>query len=116
MIEFPPLPQKLRFWPLDAQTCKLKFGSWTSHGDQIDLAKYKNMTTAEYLNFYTKNREWQSLSTSVDVQSVKYDCCDESYPDITFTFQLQRSSPAYRALMVLPCLGRKESDHRNFVT
>ena len=99
------LRQKLRFWPLDGQTCKLKFGSWTSHGDQIDLAKYKNMTTVEYLNFYTKNREWQQLSSTVDVQSVKYDCCEESYPDMTFTFQLQRSSPAYRALMVLPCLG-----------
>ena len=51
-------------------------------------------------------REWQHLSTTVDLQSVKYDCCDESYPDMTFTFQLQRSSPAYRALMVLPCLGK----------
>ena len=54
-----PFPQKLRFWPLDGQTCKLKFGSWTSHGDQIDLAKYKNMTTVEYLNFYTKNRDYK---------------------------------------------------------
>jgi len=95
---------KLRFWPLDGQTCKLKFGSWTSHGDQIALAKYRNMTTVEFLNFYTKNREWQSLGTTVDMQKVTYDCCDESYPDMTFTFQLQRSSPAYRALMVLPCL------------
>ena len=45
------------------------------------------------------------MGTTVDMQKVTYDCCDESYPDMTFTFQLQRSSPAYRALMVLPCLG-----------
>ncbi len=35
----------MRLWPLDTQRCKLKFGSWTSHGGQIDLELYKNMTS-----------------------------------------------------------------------
>ena len=50
------------------------------------------------------------MGATVDLQSTKYDCCDEQYPDITFIFQLQRSSPAYRALMVLPCLGMSNLD------
>ena len=29
----------LRLWPHESPTCKLKFGSWTSHGDQISLAR-----------------------------------------------------------------------------
>lgn len=32
----------LRSWPFDTQQCNLKFGSWTSHGNQIDLASYRN--------------------------------------------------------------------------
>ena len=35
-----------------------------------------------------------------------YQCCSEPYPDIQFTFKLQRDSPAYRAIIVLPCLGK----------
>ena len=34
----------------------MKFGSWTSHGDQIDLGLYHNMTKTENLNFYTDNK------------------------------------------------------------
>ena len=35
---------KLTYWPMEKQECKLKFGSWTSHGDEIDLSLYKNMS------------------------------------------------------------------------
>ncbi len=35
---------QLRRWPLDNQQCALKLGSWTSHGDQIDLELYMNQT------------------------------------------------------------------------
>ena len=34
----------LRYWPVDKQTCKLKFGSWTSHGEDIELRLYDNNT------------------------------------------------------------------------
>lgn len=33
----------LRQWPLDSQSCPLKFGSWTSHGEQIDLELYMGL-------------------------------------------------------------------------
>lgn len=29
----------LTYWPFDEQKCYLKFGSWTHHGDQIDLVE-----------------------------------------------------------------------------
>ncbi|XP_059082265.1 acetylcholine receptor subunit alpha-type acr-16-like isoform X1 [Tigriopus californicus] len=94
----------LRYWPLDTQECKLKFGSWTSHGHQIDLALYRNMTQVELLDFYTNNREWVSLATVAQRNRIVYDCCPETYPDVTFEFILQRNSPAYKAVFVLPCL------------
>ena len=32
----------LRMWPFDVQECTLKFGSWTSHGNQINLTLHRN--------------------------------------------------------------------------
>ena len=41
----------LRNWPFDEQTCTLKFGSWTSHGEQIDLELYRNFTEVSHTEF-----------------------------------------------------------------
>jgi hypothetical protein len=41
----------------------MKFGSWTSHGDQIDLGLYHNMTKTENLNFYTDNKVYNTSNT-----------------------------------------------------
>lgn len=95
----------LRFWPFDHQICKLKFGSWTSHGNEISLQIYKNSTKVEQLNFYTDNREWKIVDQiTAETKTMYYTCCDEGYPDVTFTFNLQRESQQYRAVIVLPCL------------
>jgi len=94
----------LRLWPQEAQSCKLKFGSWTSHGSQIDLGLFHNMSSVERLNFYTENKEWDVLSSYATRNTNKYASVPETYPDVTFTFILQRSSPAYRAAIILPCL------------
>ncbi|CAB4062951.1 CHRNN [Lepeophtheirus salmonis] len=46
----------LKMWPLDTQTCSLKFGSWTSHANQIDLALFKNATVVEKNRFLYKGQ------------------------------------------------------------
>ena len=58
----------------------------------------------ENIQFYTDNREWDILKSEAEAKSVTYKCCNESYPDVTFTFVLQRVSPTYRSVIVLPCL------------
>ena len=58
------------------------------------------------LNVYTENREWKIKGKLGAVKrNRKYSCCEEFYPDVTFNFNLQRDSPAYRSIIVLPCLG-----------
>jgi len=94
----------LKMWPLDIQTCTMKFGSWTSHGDQIDIGLYEGSSNVELLNLYTNNKEWTIQSTAANISKTKYQCCEEKYPDITFRFTIQRKSPTYRATVVLPCL------------
>ena len=66
-----------RFWPMDEQTCTLKFGSWTSHGNEISLDLYRNMKHIELLNFYSNNGEWRITKTTVDAKSITYSCCPE---------------------------------------
>merc|ERR1719189_628621 len=92
-------------WPFDTQECTLKFGSWTSTGLEIDLEPYGNKTVVELLNVYTKDDEWNILGKpSVEKNVMHYACCKEPYPDVSFKFRIQRDSPAYRAIIVLPCL------------
>ena len=55
----------LRMWPHENPTCKIKFGSWTSHGDQISLGLFGGQETVERLNFYTDNKEWILVNTTV---------------------------------------------------
>jgi len=95
----------LKYWPHDKQRCNLRFGSWTSHGAQITLGLYNNKSRVEKMQLYTNNREWQITGIpTAEIGYVKYECCEENYPHVDFTFDLQRESPAYRMVIILPCL------------
>ena len=41
----------MRYWPVDKQSCKLKFGSWTSHGEDISLDLYDNNTKVDFEDY-----------------------------------------------------------------
>ena len=59
----------------------------------------------EDLKLYTDNKEWQLVkSPEASKKNNTYPGFEQYYPDITFTFNLQRSSPSYRAGVILPCL------------
>jgi nicotinic acetylcholine receptor len=95
---------ELRNWPFETQKCKLKFGSWTTHGAQVGLDLLGNNTEIEEFNFYTRNKEWIVTESKAEHNEVKYPCCDEFYPDITFHFTFHRRSPFYRCGIIMPCL------------
>lgn len=95
----------LRYWPVDKQTCKLKFGSWTSHGEDIELRLYDNNTEVEKMQIYTDNREWKVIGKpKANHNQIKYPCCVETYEYIDFKFEIERDSPSYRSVIILPCL------------
>lgn len=35
----------LRYWPFDTQVCAFKFGSWTHHGEEINITLHNSNTT-----------------------------------------------------------------------
>ncbi|XP_046387407.1 acetylcholine receptor subunit alpha-like 1 [Ischnura elegans] len=89
----------LRRWPFDRQTCVLRLGSWTYDGDQVDLQL--DDTEAE-MDLMVPNTQWEIVSMTRKRNVAFYSCCPEAYIDVTFTLTLQRRSPTYSALVIVP--------------
>ncbi|CAH1796362.1 unnamed protein product [Owenia fusiformis] len=106
---FWPIPSKIRstckidvtYFPFDEQVCKLKFGSWTYNGFQVDIV---NRSDQVDLQNYVENGEWQLNEIRVERNVVKYGCCPEPFPDVTFHIVIRRKTLYYMYNVVLPCL------------
>jgi len=65
-------------WPYDTHTCDLKFGSWTHHGQEIDLVYTgaRNDTNNEDIQIehtnYVSNSEWMLLKNSATRNAIYY--------------------------------------------
>lgn len=90
-------------FPFDKQTCRLKFGSWTYNGNQLDLlfkGGKENFTLADY----TESNVWEVLSVPARRNIFKYQCCPEPYIDLTFTLVIRRRATFYANILILPCV------------
>ena len=86
-------------FPFDQQNCELKFSSWAYHGDIINLTTHQN--AIDITNFQS-NDGWSLISYTSQLNLVKYECCKEPYPDITFNFILRRKPGYYNLNIILP--------------
>ena len=106
---FWPPPAKLRssckiditYFPFDDQKCKMKFGSWTYDGFQVDVT---NRSANVDLMNYVYSGEWELLDIQVQRNEVYYACCVEPYPDVTFTIIMRRRTLYYLFNIIFPCL------------
>ena len=90
-------------FPFDQQTCHLKFGSWTYDGFKLDLDFYDGLEQVDVTD-YIESNEWGLIGHPA-VKNVKYyPCCEEPYPDLTFTLQLKRIAAFYNYILILPCV------------
>ncbi|XP_011158613.2 acetylcholine receptor subunit alpha-like 1 isoform X2 [Solenopsis invicta] len=89
----------LRLWPFDTQVCNMTFGSWTYHGEQIDmrLSETENME-----HMYVKNAEWKLMDLSKSREAVMYSCCPEPYINLNFKMTLKRNSALYCSVLLMP--------------
>uniref|UniRef100_A0A915ELA1 Uncharacterized protein n=1 Tax=Ditylenchus dipsaci TaxID=166011 RepID=A0A915ELA1_9BILA len=103
---FWPPPTRLRstckisvtYFPFDSQHCSLKFGSWTYH---VDVT---NRSLNIDLSNYVESGEFDLMSVHQKRRVVKYACCDEPYPDLTFYIHIRRKTLYYLYNIVFPCL------------
>uniref|UniRef100_F1LEK9 Neuronal acetylcholine receptor subunit alpha-10 n=1 Tax=Ascaris suum TaxID=6253 RepID=F1LEK9_ASCSU len=92
---FWPPPTQLRstckidvtYFPFDSQHCALKFGSWTYHGFQVDIT---NRSDNVDLSNYVVSGEFDLVRVHQKRRVVKYTCCPEPYPDVTFFIHIRR--------------------------
>ena len=89
------------YFPFDIQYCKIKFASWSYHGLEVDVI---NHTSSGDSSEFASNGEWNLLGLPVRRNLVYYSCCEEPYPDVTYTLIIQRQHLYYFMNLVLPCL------------
>uniref|UniRef100_UPI0037E77C99 neuronal acetylcholine receptor subunit alpha-7-like n=1 Tax=Semicossyphus pulcher TaxID=241346 RepID=UPI0037E77C99 len=89
----------VRWFPFDVQRCDLKFGSWTYGGWSLDLKMLEADTSG-----YTSNGEWDLVEVPGRRNERSYDCCDETYPDVTFTVVMRRRTLYYGLNLLIPCV------------
>ena len=92
----------LEYFPYDRQKCYLKFGSWVYHKSQMNISiKYGDNYGIDSENFQLSDG-WDVLGYNSSYNEVKYQCCPEIYPDITFEFYLERKSGYYDLNIIIP--------------
>uniref|UniRef100_A0A158Q739 Neur_chan_LBD domain-containing protein n=1 Tax=Elaeophora elaphi TaxID=1147741 RepID=A0A158Q739_9BILA len=105
---FWPQPAQLRstcktdvtYFPFDSQHCAIKFGSWTYHGVQMDIT---NRSANVDLSYYMESGEFDLVRAFQKRRAVKYTCCMEPYPDVTFYIHIRRKTLYYLYNVVFPC-------------
>ncbi|KAM5264765.1 neuronal acetylcholine receptor subunit alpha-6 [Ctenodactylus gundi] len=94
-------PMDITFFPFDHQNCSLKFGSWTYDKAEIDLLIVGSKVD---MNDFWENSEWEIIDASGYKHDIKYNCCEEIYTDITYSFYIRRLPMFYTINLIIPCL------------
>ena len=123
-------PMDITNFPFDKQNCSLKLGSWTYSGEQVcilwnvsnkiifiycfdfvvDAVNNILQVNPVFYNgnqdfsytYYRHNNVWELEKTYAVKHDVKYACCEETYPDLTFSVQLARRRSYYSYMLVVP--------------
>ncbi|ODM94120.1 Neuronal acetylcholine receptor subunit alpha-10 [Orchesella cincta] len=91
----------VEYFPFDEQNCTMKFASWTYDGYQLNLVI---QTEDGDLSNYVTNGEWSLIAMRVKRNVITYSCCEEPYPDITYSIVLRRRPLFYVFNLILPCV------------
>ena len=53
---------------------------------------------------YVESNEWELISSPGRKTVVKYPCCPEPYPDLSFVVAIQRIPIFYVIVLIIPCI------------
>ncbi|XP_076333290.1 neuronal acetylcholine receptor subunit alpha-10-like [Tachypleus tridentatus] len=88
-------------FPFDIQYCPMRFLSGAYDGLQVELIKEKEQME---LSGYQVDGEFDLIGLSVTTGFLQLSCCEETYPEITYTLQLRRRPLFHVYNLILPCL------------
>lgn len=86
------------YFPFDTQRCPLKFGSWTYNLARLDIRSSDRADLSKYVS----NAEWKLVSAEAKYHQIRYPCCVEKFPDVTYTIVLARRSLFYLCNLIFP--------------
>ena len=89
----------LKDFPYDQQICELKFGSWSYHGEQLNLILDNNSID---ISNYQENEGWDLIEHKSTLNTQVYSCCPEPYQDATFEITLRRKPGYYVYNIIFP--------------
>uniref|UniRef100_A0AC34QH06 Nicotinic acetylcholine receptor alpha subunit n=1 Tax=Panagrolaimus sp. JU765 TaxID=591449 RepID=A0AC34QH06_9BILA len=115
----------VEWFPLDAQTCEMRFGSWTYGGLEVDLQhkdSHKQHEAQEEvvgvngvyqetvwivdegidLSDYYPSVEWDILRVPGKRHEKRYPCCEAPFIDITYEIHLRRKTLFYTVNLIFP--------------
>ncbi|XP_064628674.1 neuronal acetylcholine receptor subunit alpha-7-like [Lineus longissimus] len=88
------------YYPYDSQICDIKIGSWHHDGGKMNLTRGHDRVD---ISTYLKNNGWELVgSIPLKRNVIKYDCCPESYIDLTATFTIKRRKTYVTSVLVVP--------------
>jgi len=53
---------------------------------------------------YVESNEWKLLEYPATKHELWYPCCNEPFPDLTYTIRVKRIAVFYSFILVLPCV------------
>lgn len=89
----------LRYWPFDAHTCTLQFGSWVHHGNEIDVIAKQ---TDAHFELFIESPEWIINEVTSGRSVVTYECCPDPYVNVQYNITIERRSSIYRTVILAP--------------
>ena len=89
----------LKDFPYDQQVCELKFGSWSYHGEQLNLILDDDSID---ISNYQENEGWHLIEHKSTLNTQVYSCCPEPYQDATFEIILRRKPGYYVYNIIFP--------------
>ncbi|XP_048582678.1 neuronal acetylcholine receptor subunit alpha-2 isoform X2 [Nematostella vectensis] len=91
---------KVKFFPFDSQTCKLKFGSFSHDITTLDMSPM-NLTFPT--RYYQKNGEWSIYDIDIVGSHSQYNGFPNQFADVTLTIWMRRESLDYFINLIIPC-------------
>lgn len=79
----------------------MKFGSWTNDQSRIDLIMIGNQSNQAS---YWESGEWEILDSYGFRHERKYNCCENIFIDIVYSFHIRRLPLFYTINLIIPCL------------
>ncbi|XP_068210831.1 neuronal acetylcholine receptor subunit alpha-7-like [Palaemon carinicauda] len=92
-------------WPSDQHECLVRMGSWSHHGQQIDIQIIKhNETTDVMMSNYEPNNNWKLLNVKATREVLTLEEGNEKYVEINFSFKVKRLAKSHATYITTTAL------------